>query len=198
MSDEFAKDFIVLQKMVFDPDSEDRVVAIISAAYLEKYLVGVIEGYFPAFEDDPALKKAMFNDVSGMAGTLGNKLDMGRALNAITPQTYEDGKLIARVRNKFAHHLEVTSFDHPKVRDLVDQLKTGKNTDLAKELAQSREPDRAWDFRVAAIGVCSMILHQHIKEYPFRYSSPDGLGAIGTGERPASLDKLSKPPRREK
>jgi hypothetical protein len=199
MSDEFAKDYLILSNMLLHEKGEDRVAAIVSAAYLEKYLAGVIAQYFPNLADDAALRKAMFDDTTGMAGTLGRKLHMAYALNAITPGTFRSGVLISRIRNKFAHNLDVTSFEHPWVRDLTDNL--------WKEFMVNREDDKglqeeaaSWDrafrFRYVASSLCSTIVHHHIKEYPFSFSDPQ-LGAFGTGARPPLLDKLNKPPRRE-
>lgn len=198
MSDEFAKDFLALHNMVFSEGSEDRVVAIVCAAYLERHLVDYIAEFFPGL--NPALKKSMFDETTGMAGTLGKRLDLANALNAITPGTYSDGLLIGRIRNKFAHHLEVTSFEHPKVRDLVDNLQTGRDILIDDGDGTSSNYDAGWDratrFRTAATGVCSTLMHHHIKEHPYSYSS--GASAIGTGMKPPSLDKLNKPPPRAK
>lgn len=194
MSDEFAKDFLLLHTMIFDDGSADRIVAIVCAAYIEKYLVDVIAEYFPGL--DSRLKKSVFDETTGMAGTLGKRLDLAMALNSIPPSVHSDGLLIGRIRNKFAHHLEVTSFEDPKVRDLVDQLQTGRGVTVNNGDGTTSEYDADWDratrFRHAASGVCSSIMHRHIKEYPYSYST--GPRALGTGEPPAWRDKLNKPP----
>jgi hypothetical protein len=201
--DEFAKDYLKLSEMLRGGANEaapadDRVAAIVSAAYIEKYLVDVLARYFPGLDDNPVLKKAMFNDFNGMAGSLGLKLQLARALNAITPGTHEDGVTISKIRNKFAHNLEVTSFDHPMVADLTDNLWKRWSTNIVDDPAIRAEfaPwDRSERFRYVASCTCVAIMHLHIKEHPFSYSN--GAAAIGTGARPPWLDKLNKPPRRE-
>ena len=195
---QFAKDYSLLATMIMEPTTEDRVVAIVSAAYMEKWLVDLIAEFFPGMDDNRALKKAMFDEVSGMAGTLGRRLDMARALNAITPGTYADGATIGKIRNKFAHNLEVTSFDHSKVSGLVDNLQYGRDQ-MIDEGGKKVPMDTGWSrperFRSTALAVCAMIMSHHIKEYPFSYSSGDA--SFATRARPPSLDKLNKPPRRE-
>ena len=148
----------------------------------------------------PTLKKAFFDETNGMVRAYGNRLDMAKALNAITPGAYHDAKLTGRIRNKFAHNLDVDSFEHEKVRDLVDALdKDGK---LEQSYAVGATTDeiiewgRTEKFIKIALGVCMQILHLHIKEYPFSFSN--GPHAIGTGAKPALLDTLNKPPHRGK
>lgn len=183
--------------MILEDRCEDRVAAITCAAYIERHIVEVIAKYFPGMT--APLKKAFFDETSGMVRAYGNKLDMARALDAITPGAYSDGKLIGRIRNKFAHDINVMSFEHEKVRDLVDQLQTGRSSQIDNGDGTFSQYDDGWDrgtrFRMVALGVCTQLLHLHIKEYPFSYSA--GSSSIGTGERPPSLDKLSKPPRRD-
>ena len=195
VGDEFAKDFLTLSNMVSADGSDDRVAAIVCAAYIENHIVSIIAVHFPGLT--PSLKSAFFDESKGMARSLGNKLDMAFALNAITPGTHADSKLIGRIRNKFAHNLNITSFEDEKVRDLVDRLQTGRNVRIDNGDGTASNYDDGWNratrFRRASLGICSTLVHQHIKEYPFSYS--DESGAFGTGARPPLLDKLSKPPR---
>ena len=196
MSDKFAKDFLTLADMVIEHGCDDRIAAIVCTAYIEDHIVAVISEFFPGMTS--GLKKAFFDPTNGIARSLGNKLDMARALNAISDRAYTDGKLIGRIRNKFAHNLYVTSFDAPEVRDLVDQLQSGRDLKIETNDGALSDYDHGWDrsrrFRMVSLMICTALVHQHIKEYPFNYSS--GSSSFGIGERSPSLDKLNKPPRR--
>lgn len=102
--------------------TEDRVVAIVATAHLEIMLYRLLKVALPAA--DAALRKALFDDVSGNGPlrTLGNRAMMARALGLLENVYYKEIRLIAKVRNIFAHQMSISSFDHPSISGLVKKL----------------------------------------------------------------------------
>ena len=70
------------------------------------------------------LRNKIFNAQNGMLGAIGNKVDLARALNLIDQDLHHDIVLLCRIRNAFAHSLEVDSFDHQAVSCHIDDLRS--------------------------------------------------------------------------
>jgi DNA-binding MltR family transcriptional regulator len=78
-------------------------------------------------------EKKELDEMLGQSEPLGNhgaRLKLAYLLGWIGPETYADSRDIRRIRNAMAHQLDVDSFDHPKVRDLVDGLRLAKDVRL--------------------------------------------------------------------
>ena len=60
-------------------------------------------------------------------GSHGIRLKIAHMLGWIGPETYHDCDKIHNIRNRMAHNLEVDSFEHEQVRDLVKALKGPKS-----------------------------------------------------------------------
>lgn len=171
MADEFARDMLRLfNTMSFGP-AEHRTSSVVAAAYIETHVTDLIRRKMPGLTK--ALTKRVFHPEEGFINTLGRKLDMCEALEILESRYIADARQIGRIRNKFAHTLEVDSFDHPKVRDLIDALKattdfrlrTEKGLVDPLEQAETREKK----FITSAIAVAMHIVGEHIPgdEYAF-------------------------------
>lgn len=74
--------------------------------------------------------KSEIDEVLGDGQLLGNhgaRLKLAWLLGWIGPETYADCRAIHKVRNRMAHNLDVDSFDHTAVRDLIDGLKSPRH-----------------------------------------------------------------------
>lgn len=60
-------------------------------------------------------------------GTHGGRLKVAFHLGWIRPDTHIECRTIHKIRNKMAHELDVDSFDHGAVRDLLDGLKSTRH-----------------------------------------------------------------------
>lgn len=116
---DFTLEFAELNQ--FLDKADDRVVAIVAAAYCENWVQEVIESRMPGLDNET---KGRLFKTGRPLGTADARYDLARALNIITPRTYRDLKRLATIRNRFAHFIAVTSFDHPKVAQQVDNLET--------------------------------------------------------------------------
>ncbi|MFC2173854.1 MltR family transcriptional regulator [Acidobacteriota bacterium] len=100
-------------------ESSDRIVAIVGAAYLDSMLETLFRA---AFIDDP-------DDVDNLLqpdaplGSNGSRIRLAYCMGLITQDMRDDLKLIARIRNKFAHDFTVKRFDTSPIRDYCSSLK---------------------------------------------------------------------------
>jgi DNA-binding MltR family transcriptional regulator len=76
--------------------------------------------------DDPTEFKEQFSEGRPL-GNHGARLRLAFLMGWIGPDTYADCKIIHRVRNKMAHSLDIDRFDHPDVRDVIDNLRSIKD-----------------------------------------------------------------------
>lgn len=106
---------------------DPRVVAILPCSYLETHLTTLIERKLPGLSDEKLW--ARFFGSSGMLIDLAKKLDLALALAAIDKRLHKRIVTIARIRNRLAHRLNVTDFDHPEIAPLVDSLASTNTPD---------------------------------------------------------------------
>ena len=90
------------------------------AAYLDKYLGQIIEFRLPGLNSE--LKSKIFSP-DGILGTFASRIDIGTALKSIDGELSHDLKLIASLRNKFAHELTISTFDHPEILKQLDKMR---------------------------------------------------------------------------
>ncbi|MGR4841762.1 hypothetical protein ACIPSK_03860 [Rhizobium sp. LARHSG275] len=70
--------------------------------------------------DDEFAEVVAFSKGTEAAGT---RVDIAFALGIVGSGARKALKVIAEIQNKFAHKLEIHSFDHPDVTKLIDKLK---------------------------------------------------------------------------
>lgn len=171
---EHVADLMRLWNITNAANVEPRVVAIVCTAYIENHIGALLFEKMPALT--PHLKKAIFGDTGPLAA-IGDKIDVALALGCINETLAADAKRIAKIRNKFAHTITVDHFDHEKVRDVVDQLQTGRGVIARYEDGSESEYGKDWTrterFRAAALGVCAQIMHLQIPdhEYPLIFTA---------------------------
>jgi hypothetical protein len=91
----------------------DRGAAIVAAAIVEEYLTTVIKGRLILTK---AIEERIFSaDRRGFASEFGAKLDLGYCLGIIRKEIYDDLRLIAKIRNRFAHSVDPLRFTDEKI-----------------------------------------------------------------------------------
>lgn len=160
---EFEADILRLSEI--DPRTADhRALAIIAASYMEKHLTGVIRKGLPALSRK--LDKDLFEGDRAPIGTLQAKIAMAEALAIIDADTAEDARIVAKIRNRFAHDLAVDSFDHEKVRDLVTNLR--RKLQVLPEGTVAWGGDMAERFWLSAFQLCLTILHLTVRDREYK------------------------------
>jgi DNA-binding MltR family transcriptional regulator len=97
----------------------DRAVALITTAYLDDALAGVIRA---ALLDEPAIVEEILG-LDRPLGTLSSRIKVAYCLGLISKGTYRDLELIRAIRNRFAHARRVLQFGTPEIKDRCLQLR---------------------------------------------------------------------------
>jgi hypothetical protein len=116
-------------------EQTERGAAVLGGAYIEWRVRQAIKHRMVQWDVIPTGRQApdpvgalIFGDDSGdMPGKLGffDQCRVAYCLGLIGPISYCDLKLVARIRNRFAHHVEVRSFtDDAEVRGYCEKLQT--------------------------------------------------------------------------
>lgn len=127
--------------------SDDRVVAIVAAAYVDDCLTQLIVSALPGLNS--SLRERLFRP-EGALGQLAPKIDLAKALTLISGDERSDYITLVRVRNRMAHYVEATSFDFPEVTNLINAFKRKPNSPnyLNSDLAKNRVQRTKFEFVV--------------------------------------------------
>jgi Domain of unknown function (DUF4145) len=98
----------------------DRGVAIISAAWLEEIIELIILGRFIELPEDR--RKALFDRMGAPLSSFSAKIEISFAIGAISNDVRTALHLVREIRNKFAHSLEVLSFDHADIAPILEAV----------------------------------------------------------------------------
>jgi hypothetical protein len=99
----------------------DRAAAVLAPAYLDALLEDLLRSFF--IEGDSA------DQLLGLdrpIGTFSSRIDLAHAVGFVTDDTRHDLHLIRKIRNDFAHKVDLHSFDGPPIRDRCAQFRTPK------------------------------------------------------------------------
>jgi len=100
-------------------ESPDRVIAVIGAAYLDSLLDRLLRAAFIKLDED--VERMLRPD--GPLGSNGSRYQLCYCLGLITREQRDDLKMIAKIRNAFAHDFKTAYFDKSPVRDYCASLK---------------------------------------------------------------------------
>ena len=120
----------------------DRTCAIVGLAFLENNLVLAIMSRLRTLSDSE--QRHLFEEPLSLLSSFSRKVEIADALNLITEKIKKDLDRLNKIRNKFAHFLEVRDFNHPEVAPLCDALIYGAATE--KALARTRPMTRREKF----------------------------------------------------
>lgn len=128
-----------------DHDS-DRAVAVIVGAMIENRLERGLKVRMPTADKDALNKVFQF---SGPLGSFSAKIDVAYLNGLLTKDAYEDMVRFKDIRNKFAHKLDIRTFDSDSVRD------SAKNFKLIEEYVAEAQPDTEGRIKALALDVGS-------------------------------------------
>ncbi len=98
---------------------DERTIALIHVAYIDKYLGRTLAKHMSGLNNSQ--REKMFAP-GGLLGDLMNKAIVAKGLQIIDPDRFNTIKILASIRNKFAHHLEIATFDHPEIERRIANL----------------------------------------------------------------------------
>jgi hypothetical protein len=95
-----------------------RATALVAGAFVEEHLTMLIRA---RLAPDEKMQGELFRP-GGALGDFGVKVDLGFLLRLYTKQAWKELDTIVRIRNDFAHKIEITSFDIQPTKDLCANL----------------------------------------------------------------------------
>ena len=102
-------------------DETDRACAVLGAAHLDFLLAKAIEYNLPRGNE---LSEELFFKPEAPLGTFSSRISMAYALNIINKETKEYLDVIRRIRNDFAHKMEIHTFDEDQ--SIIDRCRNLK------------------------------------------------------------------------
>jgi mannitol operon repressor len=113
----------------------DRGVALVTTSFLDRLLGDSLAAFM--LENDGA--RAMLSGFNAPLGTLNTKIAACHALGLITDDEVRQCNIIRKIRNEFAHEIQVT-FASGRLKDLCDNLdipKSDKDVDARAKFAKA-------------------------------------------------------------
>ena len=110
-----------LGRFILEVESETvRGMVLNITSFIDELLINLLLSYFP---NRVKAEKLLLNDLGGCLGTIMDRANIAHALALITDEEFGSIKLIARVRNEFAHHWDGADFTQEKIVKLTCKLK---------------------------------------------------------------------------
>jgi DNA-binding MltR family transcriptional regulator len=100
-------------------NSPDRVIAVIGAAYLDSMLDRLLTAAFIQSAED--VERMLRPD--GPLGSNGSRYQLCYCLGLITREQRDDLKIVAKIRNAFAHNFKSLDFEADPIRGYCASLK---------------------------------------------------------------------------
>jgi DNA-binding MltR family transcriptional regulator len=102
----------------------DRSAGIVAGSVVDQRLVESIKTMMITTEEEKIkeISDQLFRP-SGPLGSFSNKIQLAFAFGIISTEAYEDLLIVKNIRNDFAHHLNLDTFDAHSIRDRCRNLK---------------------------------------------------------------------------
>jgi len=107
-----------------------RGLVLTTVSFIDELLIKILKAYFP----DKDYANKLLNDLDGCLSTISYRSNICYALALIHEQEHKSIKILARIRNEFAHKWDGTNFDNECISKLVSSFspkyflgKTGNN-----------------------------------------------------------------------
>ncbi|MDH0125758.1 hypothetical protein N7376_17265 [Brucella intermedia GD04153] len=146
---------------LIEDSPNDRIVAILAGAYLEHYLGRCVRMHLHY------VKEITDKDFDfGPFSSFDAKAKLGRLTGIYGDKLYSDLKIIISIRNLFAHRLDIESFSHPEIEQLIGKLKMGDNDVAALKIIAKRNPTLREIFISAVTTITQFIGNRRVTQMP--------------------------------
>ena len=145
MTSDHVQDLITTLEQTGARQINDRVCAIISAAFIEGCLGDLIATKMQSLSG--TLRKKLFEGTGALSTSVA-RIDVAFGLGIIPKKWYDDLILIARIRNRFAHNVSISSFEDGDIPVLIGKMRyrLGDGQDYGDQEATARAYFReSWD-----------------------------------------------------
>ena len=169
---------------------EDRPEALTYPVLIEELLEKILRA---VFRNDAVIANELFKP-SGALGSFGVKNRLAYLFGILAREPYDDFNVIGKIRNRFAHDPKVKSFEHPVIKQWVNDLKINKTF---KEIRERPIPEERRDFHTwwkfcvteetkTPKGVYKLALRLYSHRLEMTLKSFEQKGHIGDPEPPES------------
>ena len=156
LSEKETKRYFELSEMLFEfarlfdySESNDRAIAIVGPAFLDTLLTEMLVNFF--VDDDKEVLRLL--EPERPLGAFGAKVSTCYCLGLIGKIVKQDLRLVAKVRNRFAHDLRA-DFSDPKIAGWCKELRWHKHT-------FPDTPANATNRDLFQVGVHQLVSHLH-------------------------------------
>ncbi|WP_119304963.1 MltR family transcriptional regulator [Dongia deserti] len=105
----------------FDRET-DRGLALVGAAVIDEKLEQTLRAFFR--DDEDLADRLLKAEKQGPLSSFAVRADAALALGLLVPFEYDEIKLIAKIRNRFAHQRHGTTFKSPEIVKLCAKLRS--------------------------------------------------------------------------
>jgi hypothetical protein len=126
------------EELAFYNHDSNRAVAVVWPAIVENRLTDALKAYM---RPDESVSKELFRP-EGALGTFGQKVKLAYMLGLYEEDLKNDLVLLTKIRNAFAHRVEITDFDTSPIRDFMDRMTTLK---VHRELLEHERKENPQD-----------------------------------------------------
>lgn len=127
------------EELAFYNHDSNRAVAVVWPAIVENRLTDALRAYT---RPDESVSKELFRP-EGALGTFGQKVKLGYRLGLYEKDLKDDLVLLTKIRNAFAHRVDITDFETSPIRDFMDQMTTLK---VHRNLLEHMKKENPSDF----------------------------------------------------
>ncbi|MEK3747877.1 MltR family transcriptional regulator [Paenibacillus sp. FSL E2-8871] len=110
-------DEVVKFRLHLDKET-DRGCALMAAAFLDELLKKLLEKYMV---NEPNSFKELFTGSGGLS-SFSSKINLSYLLGLISEKSKRDLHIIRKIRNEFAHSMEIIDFEHPPIASRCREL----------------------------------------------------------------------------
>lgn len=108
------EDMAVLEEV--NKGASDRALGIIAASLVEIHLTKLIRQAFILESRKETVQEKLFQS-SGPLGPFATKIRLSYIMGMISEEFYKNLEIMREIRNRFAHHTEIGSFEIPEIAD---------------------------------------------------------------------------------
>jgi hypothetical protein len=144
------------EETAFYNHDSNRAVAVIWPAIVENRLTDAIRA---SLRPDKKVADEMFSP-SGALGTFGQKIRLGYMLGLFETDLRDDLTQLSKIRNAFAHRVDITSFEESPVKDRMDAMRI---VTVHRELLRSLQSEKAEGEKVDSTKL--FVLEQELSDY---------------------------------
>lgn len=124
------------EELAFYNHDSNRAVAVVWPAIVENRLTDALRSYL---RPDESVANELFRP-EGPLGPFGQKIRLGYMLGLYEQDLKDDLVLLAKIRNAFAHRVDITGFEVSPVRDWMDNMTTLKVHRALLEQLKTKNP----------------------------------------------------------